>query len=307
MLESTVRLRLEQAAGKPGTEAATLDSLTSMGCGGPVAFLLEAQDSKRLAAILEVAADEEIPWFVLGRGTNLLVADEGWHGLVITLGGTLKECAVTGTAIECGGGALLSKAAAIAAAEGLAGLQPLARIPGSIGGAVAMNAGAWGSSIGELVDQVELCLPGETQLLDRDAIGFSYRGSGLPAGSIVSRARLLLIESDPDTVRATTLQFQQRRAKSQPVGARTCGSVFKNPPQQSAGALLDAAGCKGMREGDAEVSTMHANFILNTGGAKAADVVSLMNRCRRRVYDSDGVVLEPEVRFLGAITLEPLP
>jgi UDP-N-acetylmuramate dehydrogenase len=307
LLERTVRLRLEQVAGKPGTDEATLDSHTSMGCGGPVAFLVEAQDSARLAAILEIAADEEIPWFVLGRGTNLLVADEGWPGLVITLGGALKECAVTGTAIDCGGGALLPKAAAMAAEEGLAGLEPLSRIPGSIGGAIAMNAGAWGSSIGELVEQVELCLPGETRVLERDDIGFSYRSSGLPAGSIVSRARLLLSESDPETVRAVTRDFQQRRAGSQPVGARTCGSVFKNPPQQSAGAMLDAAGCKGMREGDAEVSTMHANFIINTGGAKAADVVSLMDRCRRLVYESEGVVLEPEVRFLGEITLEPLP
>lgn len=307
LLKDAVRADLEEAAGRSGSEGVRLSSMTTIGCGGPATFLIEAENSARLAAILEVALSHDLPWFVLGLGSNLLVSDEGWQGIVIKLSGDLRLCKRQGSRLECGGGAPLPKAAAAAAGAGLAGLEPLAGIPGTVGGAVAMNAGAFGSSIGELVEEVEICLPGQIKLLGNNLLEFGYRRSNLPAGSVVSKVTLSLVPADPGTVNDNLLHFRRRRESSQPVGKRTCGSVFKNPVgEKSAGELLDLAGCKGLSSGGAVVSHAHANFIINSGGATAADVVNLMNICRRRVHERFGVALEPEVKLLGNIYLDPL-
>lgn len=331
MFDEAARSDLEQAAGKPGTARAGMARLTTIGCGGGAAFLLEADSPEQLAAILEVAARFSLDRFVLGLGSNLLVADSGWDGLVIKLSGKLKDCHASvpgevknrqeskkrqesknrqeagGGQIECGGGASLPRAATTAVDAGLSGLEPLAGIPGTIGGAVAMNAGAWGTSIAELIRRVEISLPGEVRTLEREQLNFSYRQAELPEGSVVSRVVLDLNTGDPEEIRAAAADFRRRRAETQPTGERSCGSVFRNPETgSSAGELLDRAGCKGLKHGAAAVSQTHANFIINEGGCSAADVIRLMDECRRRVHEKFGVILEPEVKFLGNISLKPL-
>lgn len=306
MLESTVRSKLEQAAGKPGIVDEPLARYTTLGCGGPAAFLVEVESPGTLAAVLDVARSESLPFFVLGRGSNLLVADDGWDGFVIRLGGELKSLTVNGTGIDAGAAVSLSKLAAAAASAGLSGLEPLALIPGSLGGAVAMNASAYGTAISDLLVLVELCLPGVVQVKSREEITFDYRGCRLPPGAVVSRVRLGLAATDEEDIRQAMKEFQLKRSNTQPVGSRSCGSVFKNPDEGKAAVMLDQAGCKGLQAGDAEVSTVHANFIINKGNATAADVVALMDQCRRLVFDQSGIILEPEVRFLGDLCLEPL-
>ncbi len=306
-LSGAARARLEEAAGSKGEAGLELGRLTTIGCGGPAAFFIEADSTAHLEAILASASDQGLPWFLLGRGSNLLVADEGWPGIVIRLTGALKKCSREGERLDCGAGITLSRAAAAALDAGLSGLEPLAGIPGSVGGAVAMNAGAFGAAIGDLVQSVEICLGGETAVLDHDGLEFGYRSARLPAGGVVARAMLKLKPAKAAQISNLMSMFSGRRASSQPVGGRTCGSVFKNPPgEKSAGELLELAGCKGERSGGAIVSPAHANFIVNEGGAKAADVLDLMNICRRRVHESFGVVLEPEVRLLGGAGLDPL-
>lgn len=276
-----------------------------MGCGGPVALMLDVETSAELASTLAVAAGEAVPWFILGRGSNLLVADSGWEGLVIRLGGDFKDFSIDGNAIDTGAAVVLSRLAAAAADAGLAGLEPLALIPGTIGGAVIMNAGAYGTAIADLVTSVELCLPGEVMTLARNDVPFAYRRCDLPGDAVVSRVRLELASGKKQAIRDRMKDYQERRGKRQPTG-KSCGSVFKNMPEVSAGELLERAGCKGLQSGDAEISTMHANFIINRGGATAADIIKLMDECRRRVFADSGVVLEPEVRLVGDISLEPL-
>lgn len=268
--------------------------------------MLEVDSASRLAEVLATAVAREIPWFVIGKGSNVLIADSGWPGLVIQLAGELKLFDIEAGRVDAGGGVTLSRLAAAAAEAGLTGLEPLALIPGTVGGAVAMNAGAYGSAIAHVVESVELCLPGELRQVPRDELSFSYRRCLLPADAIVSRVVLRLVTADPEGVRAAMNDFKSRRRRTQPAGGRTCGSVFRNPPDSSAGELLERAGCKGMRAGDAEISIVHANFIENKGAARAADVLKLMNECRRRVHESFGVILEPEVRLLGDIELEHL-
>lgn len=305
MLDAAVRAALEEAAGRPGAADVSLAGLTTLGCGGPAAFLIEADSAARLAAILDVVNAGGLPWFVLGRGTNLLVADSGWDGLIIRPAGGLTVCEQEGELLRCGAGVPLPRAAGIAAEAGLSGLEPLAGIPGSIGGAITMNAGAFGRDIGELTESVELCLPGEVRLLTAVEAGFAYRGTSLPAGAVVASATLRLRPGDPRMVRQATLDYRRQRDASQPKGS-TCGSVFKNPPgEKSAGQLLDGAGCKGLSAGGAAVSGQHANFIINQGGATAADVLTLIDRCRELVRESTGILLEPEVRLLGNIGLKP--
>ncbi|RJQ47473.1 MAG: UDP-N-acetylmuramate dehydrogenase [Gaiellales bacterium] len=306
MFDSTVRSELEQAAGRTGSADEPLAPFTTLGCGGPAALLLEVDSAERLQVVLSVAARRRVPWFILGRGSNLLVADAGWPGLALRLAGELKSFSIDGNRIDSGGGATLARLAAAAAEAGLAGLEPLALIPGTAGGAVAMNAGAWSASMADVVAAVEVCLPSGRRVLPREELVFSYRRCDLPPDAVVCRVELELAAGDPGAIRAAMKDYQSRRGGAQPVGGRSCGSVFRNPPGASAGELLDRAGCRGMRAGGAEISTVHANFIINHGSATAADVLELMDRGRREVHERFGVVLEPEVKLLGDLSLEPL-
>lgn len=278
----------------------------SFGCGGPAAFMIGAEEAGRLSAILLVIEAHSLPWFVIGKGTNLLVADEGYHGIVIILSGKLRECRAEGARLVCGAGASLPKAARFAAETGLSGLEPLAYIPGTLGGAVAMNAGAHGSAIGDLVERVEVCGPGERRELTRRELDFGYRTASLPPGMVLTGATLGLRPGDRQKIGQAMASFRRLRDETQPTARRTFGSVFRNPPGGSAGYLLERSGCKGLRRGGAEVSVDHANFIVNKGNAATADVIDLMNVCRRRVAGRYGIFLQPEVKFLGGIGLEAL-
>ncbi len=302
------RADLEHAAGKKPAAGVPFSGMTTIGCGGPAGLVIEADSTDGLAATLETATAHGLPWLVTGLGSNMLVADAGWPGLVIRLTGSLKSCRTRGNLLDAGGGASLPKAASVAAAAGLSGLEPLAGIPGTAGGAVAMNAGAFGASIGDFVSEVEICRAGKSFMSSPGPLDFGYRSATLPLDSVVSRVILALSRSSRNAVSARMRDFRGRREASQPVGKKTCGSVFKNPPgAKSAGMLLDQAGCKGMSRGAAQVSESHANFIVNNGGAAAADVMELINKCRRRVYDRFGISLELEVRLLGGLRPEPLP
>ena len=307
MLDQKIVKEIEKAAGRDGVREAPMKHFTSFGCGGPAAFMITAENSLRLAGILRILEDSALPWFVIGKGTNLLVSDEGFPGVIINLSGELDKCLVDGSKVICGAGALLPGAARLAARSDLSGLEPLAHIPGTLGGAVAMNAGAHGSAIGDLVEWVEICTPGQCRRMGRADMEFGYRASSLASGAVIARVKLSLRPANGQEIHEAMIAYRKQRQATQPRGSRTFGSVFKNPSlDQSAGSLMDKAGCKELSFGGAAVSRVHANFIVNKGNATASEVVKLMNACRQRVFEKFGLVLEPEVRFLGNIGLDDL-
>jgi UDP-N-acetylenolpyruvoylglucosamine reductase len=222
------------------------------------------------------------------------------------LGGTLTEVERDGTHLRCGGGARLPSAAAKAAGWGLSGLEFGINIPGTAGGAVRMNANAYGGQLAEVLEWVEVTTAAGTERRDPGSFDFVYRNSNLGPAEVVTRASFALTPSDPDEVRATLASMRGRRKEAQPSGIKTFGSTFKNPEDpraegRSAGQLLEAAGCRGLAHGGARFSEKHANFVENTGEATTADVLALMAEGRRRVKEKFGVELEPEVQVLGDV------
>ncbi len=305
MHDEAIRRQL-QAAGAGLEVGVSLAPLTTIGCGGAADYLARVENEDTLARLLETADQLDLPWFVLGSGSNLLVADAGWQGLLIRLEGELATCNLRQHRLDCGGGAPLGQAVKAAVSAGLSGLERLEGIPGTVGGAVAMNAGAFGTNIGDRVLEVRVCLPGRTRVLAPADLEFGYRRAKLPPRAVVSRVSLQLAPANGEDPRAAAGRYRRRRLASQPRG-RSFGSVFRNPGAgASAGELLEKAGCKGLERGGAAVSEQHANFIVNRGGASAADVIALINECRRRVLEQEGVLLEPEVVLLGDLELEPL-
>jgi UDP-N-acetylmuramate dehydrogenase len=238
----------------------------------------------------------------VGSGSNLLVADLGFAGLVLKLDGSLAAIEHDANRLLCGGGARLPQAAARAAALGLAGIEFGVSIPGTVGGAVRMNANAYGGQLGHALEWVEVCTAGGVDRRTPEQLGFEYRRSSLVPGEVVARASFALREEDPDRVKATLADLRSRRREAQPAGIKTFGSTFKNPDaERTAGRLLEEAGCKGLRVGGARFSPKHANFVENLGTATTADVVALIAEGRRRVREHSGVVLEPEVQLLGDV------
>jgi UDP-N-acetylenolpyruvoylglucosamine reductase len=242
----------------------------------------------------------------VGSGSNLLVADAGFRGLVVKLDGSLAAIEQDGRRLLCGGGARLPQAAARAARAGLSGLEFGVNIPGTVGGAVKMNANAYGGDLARVLDWVEVTTPDGTERRRPEALGFRYRRSNLGSREIVARAAFALSPAEPDSVKATLAEMRASRKAAQPSGIKTFGSTFKNPEDsraegRSAGVLLDEAGCRGLAVGGARFSEKHANFVENMGDATTADVVGLMVEGRRRVRERFGVELEPEVQFLGEV------
>jgi UDP-N-acetylmuramate dehydrogenase len=259
-----------------------------------------------LVALLAWAKKASVPVGVVGSGSNLLVADDGFRGLAMKLGGALTEVERDGTHLRCGGGARLPSAAAKAAGWGLSGLEFGINIPGTAGGAVRMNANAYGGQLAEVLEWVEVSTATGTERRDPETFGFVYRNSNLGPAEVVSRASFALTASDPDEVRATLASMRGRRREAQPSGIKTFGSTFKNPEDEraegrSAGQLLEAADCRGLIHGGARFSEKHANFVENMGEATTADVLALMAEGRRRVKEKFGVELEPEVQVLGDV------
>ncbi|CAN0449284.1 unnamed protein product, partial [Phaeothamnion confervicola] len=244
------------------------------------------------------AAEHEVPVAVVGRGSNLLVADEGFRGLVLRLVGRLTAISVRGTDLWCGGGASLPRAVQRSAAHGLEGLEWGASIPGTVGGAVAMNAGAHAGELAEALRWAVICGPQGRRRVGVEELRLGYRRSALAPGEVVAAAGFALRPGDPVAIAARLAEFRAHRRATQPQGVRTFGSVFTNPPGDSAGRLLEAAGCKGLAVGGARFSPVHANFIEASPGCLTADVLTLMGEGRRRVLDAGGPALAAEVRYL---------
>ena len=288
-----------------------LERLTTVRTGGPADFFARADAPERLAELLAWADSEGLEVGVIGSGSNLLVADAGFRGLVMKLDGALASIERDGPRLLCGGGARLPQAAARAAREGLTGLEFGVNIPGTVGGAVKMNANAYGGDLSRVLEWVDVATPAGTERREPGDLGFSYRRSNLGSREVVARASFALEDADPESVKATLADMRARRKAAQPSGIKTFGSTFKNPEDaraegRSAGVLLDEAGCRGLAVGGAKFSQKHANFVENTGDATTADVIALMAEGRRRVRDRFGVELEPEVQLLGDIDAEAL-
>lgn len=284
-----------------------LARLTTVRTGGDADWFLRPRDEGTLVAALRWAKAEDLPVGVIGSGSNLLVADDGFHGLAIKLDGELAQIEREGgERVICGGGYRFPSAAAKTAGWGLSGLEFGVNIPGTAGGAVRMNANAYGGQLQEVLEWVEIVKAEGTVLRSPEQLGFSYRQSNLQAGEVVARVGFHLRPTDPERVRATLAEMRDRRREAQPSGVKTFGSTFKNPDDEraegrSAGQLLEAAGCRGLRHGGARFSEKHANFVENDRGATTADVLELMAAGRRRVHERFGVELEPEVQVLGEL------
>jgi UDP-N-acetylenolpyruvoylglucosamine reductase len=277
---------------------APLAPLTTIRVGGGADWLLEVRSSRATVAALAWAAEREIPVAVVGRGSNLLIADDGFRGLVLRLGGALSAISARDGRLWCGGGASLPRAVQRAANAGLEGLEWGASIPGTAGGAVAMNAGAHAGDLAGNLDWALVCGAGGRRRLGPGDLAFGYRRSAIGPGDVVTLVCFALRPGDPGEIAARLNEFRGHRRATQPQGVRTFGSVFTNPPGDSSGRLLEAAGCKELAVGGARFSPVHANFIEASPGCRAIDVLRLMAEGRRRVAGGGGPLLHPEVRYL---------
>ena len=288
---------------------APLGPATWFRAGGPAEVLVRPADVEDLAALLAGLPDT-IPVTAIGAASNLIVRDGGVAGVVVRLARGFGGISVERDGVIAGAAALDVTVAEHAAAAGLTGLEFLSGIPGSIGGAISMNAGAYGGDIAGCLDWAELVTrTGETVRLSVADLALAYRYSNVPPGSVVVRARLRAAPSEPVAIAARMAEIRSRRETTQPVRSRTGGSTFRNPPpdQSSLAAweLIDAAGCRGLMRGAAQVSELHCNFLINTGGATASDLEGMGEEVRRRVQETSGVVLEWEIRRIGIPALAP--
>jgi UDP-N-acetylenolpyruvoylglucosamine reductase len=283
-----------------------LARLTTVRTGGNADWFARPGDEQSLVAALKWAEGKGLPVGVVGSGSNLLVADDGFHGLALKLDGALAEIERDGERVLCGGGYRFPSAAAKTANWGLSGLEFGVNIPGTTGGAVRMNANAYGGQLAQVLEWVDVCTATGTDRRAPDQLGFTYRHSNLKEGEVVARASFRLQPADSDEIKATLASMRERRREAQPSGIKTFGSTFKNPEEEraegkSAGQLLEAAACRGLRHGGARFSEKHANFVENFDDATTAEVLELMAEGRRRVHERFGVVLEPEVQVLGEV------
>jgi UDP-N-acetylmuramate dehydrogenase len=288
-------------------EQVPLARYTTIGTGGPARVFARPETLEELQGLLRWARDEAVHVEVVGLGSNLLVADEGVDALVLKLVGALAAAEVVGDLLVAGGGAANAVCLHRARAAGLGGFEFASAIPGTAGGGVRMNAGAYGREWKDvLLDAVVVDADG-ARTLSRDELDLSYRHSGLARGQVVARVRFRLEASSSELVKAKAADLLAQRKATQPTNKRTFGSVFKNPGgDRGAGALIEACGLKGHRIGGAVISPRHANFIENADAATSADCIALMAEARRRVHAEFGIELEHEVQFLGPLELPPV-
>jgi UDP-N-acetylmuramate dehydrogenase len=278
---------------------APLAPFTWFRAGGAAEALVRPADAEDLAAFL-CALPHEIPVHVVGACSNLIVRDGGLPGVTIRLARGFSTITAERDGIVAGAAALDVTVAEHAAVAGLTGLEFLSGIPGSIGGAVAMNAGAYGGDMATVLDWAEVVTrSGEVRRLAAAGLAFAYRHAALPAGAVVTRVRLRGIQGSPALIAARMAEIRAARDAAQPIRARTGGSTFRNPEGMKAWELIDAAGCRGLTRGGAMVSEKHCNFLINTGAASAADIEGLGEEVRRRVLAATGVTLEWEIRRIG--------
>jgi UDP-N-acetylmuramate dehydrogenase len=284
-----------------------LSKFTTLGTGGPARWFARPEDVPELSELVVWAHENEIPAAPVGLGSNLLVADEGFPGLVVKLQGVLAAVKVGEERLIAGGGAPLAVCLHRARAVGLGGIEFVCAIPGTVGGGVWMNAGAYEGDVASVLVRAYIVDESGAHWLTPEELGLRYRRSDLVRGQIVAGAEFRLAPSPPEGIKATVGEMQSRRKDAQPTNKRTFGSVFKNPDHElSAGRILEACGLKGHRIGGAQISPKHANFIENAGGASSADALALIGEARRRAHEQFGVRLEPEVQLLGEIEIPAL-
>ena len=303
MTASTAGLVDALSAAVPGRvrARAPLARHTSFRIGGAADVLVTPDGADELAAVIRIAAADGVPMTLLGGGSNVLVGDGGLRGIVVKLGAGFRRVVWEPPLVHAGAAVQLGRLARAAVERGLAGLEYAEGIPGTVGGALFMNAGAYGGEIAGAVDAVDgIDAAGTVVHLERAALAFAYRRTALPPGFVVTGVRFRLRPEAADTLAARMADARARRTASQPHGQSNAGSIFKNPPDDYAGRLVEAAGLKGTRIGGARISLAHGNFIVNEGDATAADVQALMQQAQRAVWERSGVWLEPEVRLIGS-------
>jgi UDP-N-acetylenolpyruvoylglucosamine reductase len=288
-------------------EGVDLSRFTTLGTGGPARALARPETLDELAEALAYAREHDLAVATVGLGSNLLVADEGFEGLAVKLAGELAQVEVQGELLVAGGGAPNAVCLHRARAAGLGGFEFACAIPGTTGGGVWMNAGAYGSDWSTVLERAFVVDRDGAAWRTPDQLGLRYRHSEVEHGQVVARVEFRLTPRPVDEIKATVADLQARRKAAQPTNKRTFGSVFKNPAEGlTAGRMLEACGLKGHRIGGGQISPRHANFIENAGGARTADAVALMTEARRRAREQFGVVLQHEVEFLGPIALPAL-
>ena len=293
---------LEKLAGKGIRFNYPMHERTTYQVGGPAEVLWEARDLPTLKEVIRYLSAESIPYHVLGKGSNLLVTDGGIDGVMILLKGSLASIrkGPENSLVWAGGGLHLTDLMKWCRQKGMSGLEFMAGIPGTVGGAVIMNAGAFGKEIGEKVKAIQCVVPGGKEvLMNRSKLEFSYRRLHVQEGSAIVNACLELSPSTPEKVVEKMGEFLKKRKETQPLDAPSAGSVFKNPPGDYAGRLIEKAGLKGRKIGGAMVSKKHANYILNKGNATAKDILSLMELVHVEVKRTSGIDLEPEIKIVG--------
>ncbi len=278
---------------------------TSLKIGGPVDIMVFPEDPASLKNVLVAAQTGGLPLFFFGAGTNLLVDDRGIEGIAVSLKKFNSIDMTRGTdefnaVVHVGSGVPMAQLMSTARINGLSGLEPLAGIPGYVGGAVFMNAGSFGREMKDVILSVAIMdREGQITMLKKDDIGFSYRYSQLPDNSVILSATIKLVKDEPEKVEKRIKDYMARKKKTQPLGEFSAGCVFKNPEGDSAGLLIDQAGCKGMRVGEIEVSTKHANYFINRGSGTFTDFMKLMETVRAKVLLNQGVDLESEIIIIG--------
>ena len=288
-------------------EGVRLSRFTSLGTGGPARAFARPETVEELQGALAFAREQGLPAAPLGLGSNLLVADDGFEGLALKLGGALARVDVQGELLIAGGGAPNAVALHRARAAGLGGFEFACAIPGTAGGGVWMNAGAYGGDWSGVLERALVVDAEGADWFTAAELGLGYRHSDLEQGQVVASVEFRLIPRPPGEIKAIVADLQAQRKAAQPTNKRTYGSVFKNPDHElSAGRMLEACGLKGHRIGGAQISPRHANFIENADGARSADAIALMTEARRRAWEQFGVELQHEVEFLGPVELPPI-
>ncbi len=280
-------------------EKVALAAFTTIKIGGKASYFIEVKDHTDIENAVKFAHSLNLPYFVLGGGSNLLIDDKNLD--IVIIKPTINEIFISGTKVEVGASFKLPKLVHILLEEELSGLEELSEIPGEVGGAVFMNAGSYGREIGEVIDEVEIFDGRSFITLKGKELNFSYRKSGITPGWIITKVVLDLERGNKFRMTRLIAEVKRKRRSTQPVGERTFGSVFKNPGTKSAGFLIEQAGLKGYRINDAEVSRKHANFIINRGNATFSDVTSLMEHMQKEVKKDYGITLEPEVIILKGV------
>ncbi|MCI0346198.1 MAG: UDP-N-acetylmuramate dehydrogenase [Chloroflexi bacterium] len=275
--------------------------LTSYGLGGRAAVFLEAEGDQDLIGLSRALAETGLPLLMVGRGSNMLVSDRGFPGIAVRLGGGFRWTRVDGSRIEAGAGVPLPSLAVLAGQHALAGLEFAVAIPASVGGAVRMNAGAHGHSVGEVLDAVDVfrISTATSERIPAPTLGFSYRSTDLPDDAVVIGAGFALTPGAEAEIQAKLREAREWRRANQPLNLPNAGSVFKNPSGDAAGRIIERVCGKGLSVGGARISEIHANFIVASPGARADDVYTLIRRIQRRVKEETGIGLEPEVRLVG--------